>query len=124
MVFADLGCGLLIGIDTIYLERIDLFFSSAVPQMRLGNCESVAVRISEFKKQLVKKVPVRATKRTVIPANSTAIMEVKLSRTLPTDQDFIFTPSKLKTISAAGAGAPHGIFAHDQRSILFTNKRE
>jgi hypothetical protein len=120
-IFADLGCELLIGIDTIYLERIDLFFSSAVQQMRLGNCESVAVRISVFKKQLVKKVPVRAAKRTIIPANSTAIMEVKLSRTLPTDQDYIFTPSKLKPISAAGAGAPHGIFAHDQRSILFTN---
>jgi hypothetical protein len=120
-IFADLGCELLIWIDTIYLERIVLFFSSAVPQMRLGNCESVAVRISVFKKQLVKKVLVRATKRTIIPANSTAIIEVKLSRTLPTDQDYILTPSKLKTISATGAGAPHGIFAYDQQSILFTN---
>jgi hypothetical protein len=120
-IFADLGCELLIGIDTIYLERIDLFFSSAVPQMRLGNCDAAAVKISVFKKQLVKKVPVRTAKRTVVPANSTAVMEIKIGRNLPQNQDYIFTPNKLKTISAMGAGAPHGIFTHDQSTVMFTN---
>jgi hypothetical protein len=120
-ILADLGCELLIGIDTIYLERIDLFFSSAVPQMRLGNCEPAAVKISVFKKQLVKKIPVRAAKRTVVPANSTPVMEIKIGRNLPQDQDYIFTPNKLKTISAMGAGPLHGIFAHDQHTMLFTN---
>jgi hypothetical protein len=120
-IFPDLGCELLIGIDTIYQERIDMFFSSAVPQMRLGNCEAAAVRISVFRKELVKKVPVRAAKRTTVPPRSSAVVEIKLGRTLPLNQDYIFTPSRLKTITAAGAGAPHGVMAHDQRSILFTN---
>jgi hypothetical protein len=120
-IFANLGCELLIRIDTIYLERIDLFFSSAVPQIRLGNCEASGVKISVFRKQLVKKIPVRAAKRTVVPANSTTVMPIKIGRNLPQDQDYIFTPSKLKTISAIGVGAPHGIFSHNQQTILFTN---
>jgi hypothetical protein len=120
-IFPDLGCDLLVGIDTIYTERIDLFFSSAVPQMRLGTCEGAAVKISVFKKQLIRRIPVRAAKRTVIPANSTTIVEIKLGKDLPQDQNYIFTPSKLRTVTTVGAGAPHGIFSCQQASVLFTN---
>jgi hypothetical protein len=112
-IFANLGCELLIGIDTIYLERIDLFFSSAVPQMRLDNCKAAAVKISLFRKLLVKKIAVREAKCTVVPANSTTVMPIQIGRNLPQDQDYIFTPSRLKTIFAMSAGAPHGIFSHD-----------
>jgi hypothetical protein len=120
-IFPELGCDLLIGMNTIYLERIDMFFSSAIPQMRFGNCEGAAIRISVFTKDVVKKVPVRAATRTVVPPNSSTIVAIKMGRTLPPNQDYIFTPAKLKTISAVGAGALHGIFAHDQQTILFTN---
>jgi hypothetical protein len=120
-IFPDLGCELLIGIDTIYTERIDLFFSAAIPQMRLGTCEGASVRISVFEKKLVGKIPVRAAKRTVVPANSTTVVEIKLGCDLPQNQDSIFTPSKLRTVSAAGAGAPHGIFTYQKASVLFTN---
>jgi hypothetical protein len=120
-IFPELGCDLLIGIDTIYLERIDMFFSSAVPQMRLSNCEGAAVRISVFAKDMVKKVPVRAAARTVVPPHSLTVVPIKMGRTLPPNQDYIFAPSKLRTISAAGAGPPHGLFSHNQQAILFTN---
>jgi hypothetical protein len=120
-IFPELGCDLLIGMDTIYLERIDMFFSSAIPRMRFDNCEGAAIRISVFTKDIIKKVPVRVATRTVVPPNSSTIVAIKMGRTLPPNQDYIFTPAKLKTISAVGAGAPHGIFAHDQQTILFTN---
>jgi hypothetical protein len=120
-IFPKLGCELLIGIDTIYLERIDLFFSAAIPQMRLGNCDNAAVAMAVFKKELIRKVLVRASKRTTVPPNSTTIVEVKLARPLPINQDYLFTPNKLRTLAAAGAGAPHGVFAHDQKAVLFTN---
>jgi hypothetical protein len=120
-IFPNLGCDLLVGIDTIYVERIDLFFSSAIPQMRIGNCDAASVRITVFKKELFNKVPVRAAKRTIVPANSTAVVPIKIGRLLPPNQDYLFTPSKLKTISTAGAGAPHGLFTSEQRAVLFTN---
>jgi hypothetical protein len=120
-IFPKLGCDLLVGIDTIYLECIDLFFSVAVPQMRLINCDNAAVCMTVFKKELIRKVLVRASKRTTVPPNSTTIVEVKMARPLPINQDYLFTPNKLRTLSAAGAGAPHGVFAHDQKAILFTN---
>jgi hypothetical protein len=120
-IFPELGCHLLIGIDTIYLELIDMFFSSAVPQMRFGNCEGAAIRISVFAKDMIKKVPVRAATRTVVLHNSSMVAAIKMGRTLPPNQDYIFTPTKLKTIPAMGGGAPHIIFFHDQQTILFVN---
>jgi hypothetical protein len=120
-IFPNLGCDLLIGIDTVYLERIDLSFSAAVPQMRIGTCDAASVRITVFKKELIKKIAVRAARRTVIPPNSTVTVEIKFGRSLPPNQDYLFTPSKLRTITSTGAGPPHGLLSHDQRSLLFTN---
>jgi hypothetical protein len=120
-IFPNLGCELLVGIDTIYLERIDLFFSAAVPQMPIGTCDAASVRITVFKKELIKKIAVRAARRTIIPPNSTVTVEIKFGRSLPPNQDYLFTPSKLRTITSTGAGPPHGLLSHDQRSLLFTN---
>jgi hypothetical protein len=100
-IFPELGCDLLIGIETIYLERIDMFFSSAVPQMCFGNCEEAAIRISVFAKDMVRKVRVRTVTRTVVPPNTSTVVAIKMGRTLPPNQDYIFTPSRLRTISAA-----------------------
>jgi hypothetical protein len=120
-VFPDLGVDLLLGIDTIREEGIDIFFSSTVPQMRIASCQNAAVKIDVRHGNQATKVPVRAAATTIVPANSTAIVEVKVSRDLPSNQDYLFTPSKLRTISASGAGAPHAVVSHDQKNIMFTN---
>jgi hypothetical protein len=52
------------------------------------------IRISVFRKELVRKVPVRVGTRITIPGNSTAVVEIKMARPLPQNQDYIFTPSK------------------------------
>jgi hypothetical protein len=120
-VFPDLGVDLLCGIDTIREEGIDMFFSSTVPQMRIASCINAAVRINVLSGKQVTKVPVRTTATVVIPANSTSIVEIKVSRHLPTNQDYLFTPSKLKSVSASGSGAPHAVVSHDQKNVMFTN---
>jgi hypothetical protein len=120
-VFPELGVDLLLGIDTIREEGIDIFFSSTVPQMRIASCQNAAVKVDVRDGNRVTKIPVRAAATTVVPANSTAIVEIKISRHLPSNQDYLFTPSRLKSISAAGAGAPHAIVSHDQKNIMFTN---
>jgi hypothetical protein len=122
-VFPDLGVDLLCGIDTIREEGIDMFYSSSVPQMRIASCDNAAVKIDVRTGDQVKKVPVRAASTTVIPANSTAIVAIKTpdSANLPSNQDYLFTPSRLKSVSASGTGAPHAVVSHDQKNILFTN---
>jgi hypothetical protein len=106
-VFPELGVDLLLGIDTIREEGIDIFFSSTVPQMRIASCQNAAVKFDVQDGDRVTKIPVRAASTTVVPANSTAIVEIKVSRHLPSNQDYLFTPSRLKSVSGTGAGAPH-----------------
>jgi hypothetical protein len=120
-VFPDLGVDLLLGIDTIREEGIDIFFSSTMPQMRIASCQNAAVKIDVRDGDRVTKIPVRAAATAVVPANSTAIVEIKVSRHLPSNQDYLFTPSRLKSVSATGAGAPHAVVSHDQKNIMFTN---
>jgi hypothetical protein len=125
-VFPDLGVDLLCGIDTIREEGIDMFYSSSVPQMRIASCDNAAVRIDVRTGKQVKKVPVCAASTTVILANSTAIIAIKTpdSANLPSNQDYLFTPSKLKSVSVSGSGAPHAVVSHDQKNILFTNLQD
>jgi hypothetical protein len=120
-VFLELGVDLLLGIDTIREEGIDIFFSSTVPQMRIASCQNAAVKIDVWDGDRVSKIPVRAASTIVVPANSTTIVEIQVSRHLPSKQDYLFTPSKLKSVSAASAGAPHAIVSPDQKNIMFTN---
>jgi hypothetical protein len=120
-VFPDLGVDLLCGIDSIREEGIDIFFSSTVPQMRIASCLNAAVRINVLSGKQVTKVPVRTTATVVLPANSTSIVEIKVSRQLPTNQDYLFTPSMLKSVSASGSGTPHAVVSHDQKNVMFTN---
>jgi hypothetical protein len=119
-VFPDLGVDLLLGIDTIREEGIDIFFSSTVPQMRIASCENAAVRVSVRSGKQITRVPVRTAVTVVVPANATSIVEIKVSKELPPNQDYLFTPSKLKSVSS-GAGAPHAVVSHDQKKIMFTN---
>jgi hypothetical protein len=120
-VFPDLGVDLLCGIDTIREEGIDMFYSSTIPQMRIASCLNAAVRIDVRDGAKMTRIPVRTATTTVVPANSTAIVAIKTSRNLPANQDYLFTPSKLKSVSASGSGAPHAVVSHDQKNILFTN---
>jgi hypothetical protein len=123
-VFPDLGVDLLCGIDTIREEGIDLFFSSSTPQMRIASCQNAAVKINVRNGDQIARTPVRAAATTIIPANSTSIVEIKVSRQLPRNQDYLFTPSKLKSVSNSGAGAPHAVVSHDQKNIMFTNLQD
>jgi hypothetical protein len=120
-VFPELGVDLLLGIDTIREEGIDIFFSSTVPQMRIASCGNTAVRIEVRSGKQVSRVPVRTAATVVVPANATSIVEIKVSRQLPPNQDYLFTPSRLKSVSASGSGAPHAVVSHDQKNIMFTN---
>jgi hypothetical protein len=120
-VFPDLGVDLLCGIDTIREEGIDMFFSSTVPQMRIASCQNTAVRINVLDGRQVTRVPVRTATTVVVPANATSIVEIKVSRQLPPNQDYLFTPSRLKSVAASGAGAPHAVVSHDQKNVMFTN---
>jgi transposase InsO family protein len=122
-VFPDLGVELLCGVDTIREEGIDMFYSSSVPQMRIASCENAAVRI-EVHGERITKIPVRAAATIVIPANSTTVVAIKTPRPLPSNQDYLFTPSRLKSVSTSGAGAPHAVCSHDQRNVLFTNLQD
>jgi hypothetical protein len=115
-VFPDLGVDLLLSIDTIREEGIDIFFSSTVPQMRIASCQNAAVKIDVWDGDRVTKIPVRAAATAVVPANSTAIVEIKVSRHLPSNQDYLFTSSRLKSVSATGAGASHAVVSHDQKN--------
>jgi hypothetical protein len=120
-VFPDLGVDLLCGIDTIREEGIDLFFSSTVPQMRIASCQNAAIKINVLAGKQITRAPVRILSTVVVPANATSIVEIKVSRQLPPNQDYLFTPSKLKSVAASGAGAPHAVVSHDQKNIMFTN---
>jgi hypothetical protein len=48
------------------------------------------IRISVFRKELVRKVPVRLATRITIPGNSTAVVEIKMARPLPQNQDYLY----------------------------------
>jgi hypothetical protein len=123
-VFPDLGVDLLCGIDTLREEGIDMYYSSSVPQMRIASCNGAAVTIEVCDGEKLRKVPVRSSETTVIPANSTAIVQVKMPRSLPSNQDYLFTPSRLKSVSTSGAGAPHAVMWYDQNNVLFTNLQD
>jgi hypothetical protein len=64
---------------------------------------------------------VRTVATVVVPANATSIVEIKISRHLPANQDYLFTPRKLKSVSISGSGAPHAVVSHDQKNVMFTN---
>jgi hypothetical protein len=123
-LFPDLGVDLLCGVDTIREEGIDMFYASSVPQMRIASCENAAVKINVHSGEIIKKIPVRAAATTVIPANATTIDAIKTPRPLPPNQDYLFTPSKLKSVSTSGTGAPHAVCSHDQKNVLFTNLQD
>jgi hypothetical protein len=72
----------------------------------------------------VKRIAIRAATTTVISANSTAIVAIKAPRALPTNHDYLFTPSKLMSVAASGTEAPHAVFSHDQKNVLFTNLQD
>jgi hypothetical protein len=120
-VFPDLCVDLLCGIDTIREEGIDMFFPSTVPQMRIASCQNAAVRINVVDGRQVTRVPVRTATTVVVPANATSIVEIKVSRQLPPNQDYLFTPSRLKSVAASRAAAPHAVVSHDQKNVMFTN---
>jgi hypothetical protein len=98
-----------------------MFFSSTVPQMRVASCQNSAVKINVLAGKQVTRVPVRTAATVVVPANATSIVEIKISRHLPANQDYLFTPSKLKSVSTSGSGAPHAVVSHDQKNVMFTN---
>jgi hypothetical protein len=123
-VFPDLGVDLLCGVDTLREEGIDMYYSSARPQMRIASCAGVSVAIEVCDGENVQKAPVHVAANVVIPANSTSVIPIRVSRLLPTNQDYLFTPSQLKSISSSGAGAPHSVFSHDQKNVMFTNAQD
>jgi hypothetical protein len=123
-VLPDLGVELLCGIDTIREEGIDIYYSSTIPQMRIASCQGAAIAIDVYDGEKVHKIPVRTLEKTVIPANSTAVIAIKTPRELPPNQDYLFTPSRLRSVTSSGAGAPHAVFSHDQKNVLFTNLQD
>jgi hypothetical protein len=120
-VFPDLGVDLLCGVDTLREEGIDMYYSSSLPQMRIASCGGAAVAIDVCDGEKVRKVPVRTIENTIVPANATAVVAVKIPRPLPANQDYLFTPSRLRSVATSGTGAPHAVFSHDQKSVLITN---
>jgi hypothetical protein len=123
-VFPELGVDLLCGVDTLREEGIDMYYSSTLPQIRIASCRGAAVAIDVCDGEKVRKVPVRTTESTVIPANSTAVIAVKIPRSLPSNQDYLFTPNKLRSVATSGTGAPHAVFSHEQKKVLFTNLQD
>jgi hypothetical protein len=57
----------------------------------------------------------------VVPANATFIIEIKTSRQLPPNQDYLFTPSRLKSVYVSGSGASYAVVLHGQKNIMFMN---
>jgi len=117
-VFKDLSVPLLIGNDIMKPEKFDLLYSTN--RLCIGACNGVCVQITMFSGSKYSRIPVRCAEAVVIPAGSSVVVGVKLSRILEPNQDYQFTP--LHTRSAVtGAGAPHAVIWHNQKGLLYTN---
>lgn len=94
-VVNDLRANMLVGIDTLSMNRIDLMLASAQPHMRIRTCENaevtLRVKVKEGNQRLTVK-PVFSKEHTIVPANGSIAVPVHFKGSLDKNLDYIFQP--------------------------------
>jgi hypothetical protein len=109
-IFKNLSVLLLIGNDTMKLEKFDLLYSSN--GLRIGSCDGIPEQIMVHSGHRFARILVHCATAIVIPLGSSAIVGVKFGHTLEPNQDYQFTPVHARS-ALSGAGTPHVVLRHN-----------